>query len=138
MSNVSEYPIAVSQTQRWTKPPTGVLKLNCDGSFISGEKCGGWGFLIQDSNGDVVITGRGRVNHLLNAFRAELIACLHGVQTAINLGIGHLTLETDATMVKQAMLSDKYTLSVAGGLVEELKSLWATNLISFECVHVSR
>jgi hypothetical protein len=41
-------------------------------------------------------------------------------------------------MVKQAMLSEKYTLSVVGGLVEELKSLSVTNFISFECVHVSR
>jgi len=42
------------------------------------------------------------VNHLLNALQAELIACLQGVQAASNLGIGHLILETDALMVKQA------------------------------------
>ena len=36
--------------------PAGVLNLNCDGSFIPGEKIGGWGFLIRDSDGDVVIT----------------------------------------------------------------------------------
>jgi ribonuclease HI len=126
------------QTQHWEKPSPGVLKLNCDGSFIPGEKCGGWGFLIRDSDGDVVITGRGRVNHLLNAFQAEIIACIHGVQTTINLGMGHLILETDAMMVKQAMLSEKYSLAMVRGLVEELKWLTATNFISFDCVHVSR
>lgn len=62
--------------RRWTKPPEGVLKLNCDTSFSPGEGSGGWGFLIQDSDGDIVFAGWGRVNHLLNAFQAEVIACM--------------------------------------------------------------
>jgi hypothetical protein len=48
-----------SRTERWVRPPEGVLKLNCDASFISGERCGGWSFLIRDSDGDVVLSGWG-------------------------------------------------------------------------------
>jgi ribonuclease HI len=69
----------VRQVQRWLRPPEGYLKVNCDASFDPAEKSGGWGFLIQDNDGDVVLNGWGRVNHLLNAFQAETIACLHGV-----------------------------------------------------------
>jgi len=39
---------------------------------------GSWGFLIRDHVGEVVMTGRGRVNSVLSAFHAELIACLQG------------------------------------------------------------
>ena len=37
----------VQRVQRWTRPPEGHLKLNCDASFIPERKCGGWGFLIR-------------------------------------------------------------------------------------------
>jgi ribonuclease HI len=93
-----------------------VLKLNGDASFLPSEGSGGWGFLIQDSDGDVVLAGWGRVNHLLNDLQAELIACLQGVQAASNLGIGHLILEIDALMVKQAWVSYREDLSVSGVL----------------------
>jgi hypothetical protein len=66
--------------QKWRRPPPGVLKINSDGSFLPNEKAGSWGLLIRDNDGDVVQAGRGKINNLLSAFQAELIACLHGVQ----------------------------------------------------------
>lgn len=48
-------------------------------------------FLIRDSDGDVVLSGWGRVNHLPNALQAETTACLQGVQAASSLGMGHLS-----------------------------------------------
>lgn len=68
-----------SQPVRWKKkPPTNFLKLNCDASFRTGS----WGALIRD----VVLSRRGRIDHLLNAFQVELKACLQGVQMAVNMG----------------------------------------------------
>ena len=128
----------VQRVVSWPRPPEGHLKLNCDASFIPEKKCGGWGFLIRDSDGDVVLSGWGRVNHLLNAFQAEAIACLQGVQAACNLGIGRLILETDALKVKQALSTEEIDLSATGGLVEELKFIVSTSFVSFECVHVPR
>ena len=85
-----------------------------------------------------MLAGWGRVDHLLSAFQAELIACLHGVQAACNLGIGNLILETDATMVKQALTTDDFAKSMSGGLIDELKSLVSSNFKNFECVSRSR
>jgi hypothetical protein len=42
---------------KWSKPPEGFLKLNCDASFIQETMAGSWGFLIRDHDGDVVMTG---------------------------------------------------------------------------------
>jgi len=76
------------QQARWSKPPTETLKINCDTSFLPDCRSGSWGFLIRDSDGDAVLMARGKANHLLDAFHAELIACLQGIQVAVDLGIG--------------------------------------------------
>ena len=67
-------------------PPEGVLKLNCDASLYIDSLIGGWAFLIRDHDGDVMMTGRGRLNHVLSAFQAGLVACLQGIQVAANFG----------------------------------------------------
>lgn len=67
------------QQARWSKPPAETLKINCDASFLLDCRSGSWGFLIRDSDGDVVVTARGKANHLLDAFHGELIACLQGI-----------------------------------------------------------
>jgi len=121
------------------KPPDdGGLKLNCDASFKAENMSGSWGFLIRDHDGSVVLTGRGRLNHVLSAFQAELISCLQGVQAAANLGVGKLILETDALMVQQPMRSDIFDAMPGGALVEELKFLARVKFIDFVCNFQSR
>jgi ribonuclease HI len=127
-----------AQRGHWTKPPVDTLKLNCDASFFSESGSGSWGALIRDSDGDPVLSGRGRMDHVLSPFHAELIACLQGIQMALNLGVSRLQVESDAQEVVKAINSDAYDMSVVGHLVEEIKSLASSNLISFEFVHVGR
>uniref|UniRef100_A0A0E0G6I0 RNase H type-1 domain-containing protein n=1 Tax=Oryza nivara TaxID=4536 RepID=A0A0E0G6I0_ORYNI len=50
----------------------------------------------------------------------------------LQLQIGRISLETDAAMVKQAVISTDYDLSICGGLVLELKQLLVTNFVSFQ------
>ena len=78
------------------------------------------------------------MDHVFSPFHAELIACLQGIQMAVNLGIGRLQAESDAQEVVKAINSDVYDMSVVGHLVDEIKSLVFSNFISFECVHVGR
>jgi ribonuclease HI len=84
------------------------LKLNCDASFKPENISGSWGSLIRDHDGDVVLTGRGKLKHALSAFQAALISYLQGVQAAANFDVGKLILDTDALMVQQAMRSDTF------------------------------
>ena len=126
------------RTDKWHRSPAGVLKLNCDASYKAAERSGSWGFVTRDNDGDVVMTGRGRINHLLSPFQAEVIACLQGIQTALNLGIGKLILETDALLIKQALASTEVCDRPEEGLVNELKFLVSTNFIHFECVFQGR
>lgn len=94
--------------------------------------------LIRDVDGDVVISGRGKVNHLLSPFHAEFIACLQGIQLAVNLGIGRIIVQTDAQEVVKAINSMAYDDSVVGHLIAKVKSLLGSNFLSYECVFVGR
>ena len=67
--------------------------------------------------GDVVCDGRGIVEFLPNAFRAEMIGCIQGLQAAINVGIINLILETDATLVQQAVNHGDHRASLAESLL---------------------
>jgi hypothetical protein len=64
-------PSSQKRRERWHKPPPGKLKLNCDVSYIYKSTMGAWGFVIRDSDGDVVSSGRGKVNHLLGPSRQK-------------------------------------------------------------------
>lgn len=83
------------QHAHWKRPTIDHLKVNCDASFHQKGGDGSWGAVIRDHEGDVVSSGSGKVNHLLNAFQAKLITCFQGIQMAVSLGIGGIIIETD-------------------------------------------
>lgn len=128
----------VRRQKRWEKPPGETLKLNCDGSFNHEGKHGGWGFIIRDEDGDVVSASCGRLDHVLEPLQAELVACLQGVQAALDLGIGRLVIETDALMVVQACTSTAYDMSSVGYLAQELRSMVDSNFQFFKFAYVPR
>ena len=72
------------------------------------------------------------------AFHAELCACLHAVQRAADLGIQRVILETDASMVVQAVTSPEIDRSSASGLIWELKNLLSSNFAAFDVIHNHR
>jgi ribonuclease HI len=76
--------------------------VNCDAAFDTETWNGGWGCVLRDSDGDVVEARRGRIEALLNPLQGEMIACIHGVQTAIDAGVGHVVIESDAPLSKQS------------------------------------
>jgi len=97
------------QRPRWKKPAGGILKLNSDDAFREGSKDGGWGFVIRNHQGRVIRAGAGKEEFLLNAFHAELLGCAAGLQEAARLGISRIDIETDASLVKGALVSNDYT-----------------------------
>lgn len=94
------------QTQKWHGPQPGMLKLNVDGAFLAQDDSGGWGYVIRDEDGAVIQSGAGRVDFACNPLHMELKACIQGVGAAIELGISHLVLETDAQQAVWAIQSD--------------------------------
>jgi ribonuclease HI len=100
----------------WKPPPDNTVKLNCDGAFSRGNRTGGWGFVIREWDGGVISADYGKLDKVGEAFHAEIIACLQGLQRAVDLGVQRVILETDSSMVVQAVKSMDYDLSSASGL----------------------
>jgi hypothetical protein len=86
----------------------------------------------------VVRAGAGRSSCLLDAFHAEVTACYEGAREAAECGMGHVVIETDSLMLKQALQSDDFRLAATGGLIYELKMLIHSSFISVSIVHVPR
>jgi ribonuclease HI len=84
------------RVHRWEKPEGDLVKVNCDATYNPGTGNGGWGCILRDSAGDVVLALRGRTEALLNALHGELIACIQGTQAAVADGVGHMVIKTDA------------------------------------------
>jgi len=116
--------------RRWRKPPEGILKLNSDGEFFNQEKSGGWSFVSRNDSGHVVLAGAGSEDFIQDAFHAEILGVLAGVRAAANLGTSRLQVETDTTMVRDA-LETEYRLSTMGGIITEVKLLLYSEFSSF-------
>jgi hypothetical protein len=79
--------------------------------------------VIRDDEGDAVTAGAGALKHVLDAFNAEVYACLQGAMAAAEKGIANIILEMDSLMLKQALEGDSYGFSEVGGNIFQLKSL---------------
>ena len=90
---------------------SGGIKVNTDGAFDPKSGEGGWGFVIRDDQGTVMLAGSGKENYLQDAFHAELLGCLACLRDAMDMGLQNIVLETDASIVKTTLDSDEYRLS---------------------------
>ncbi|KAL6606756.1 hypothetical protein ACP70R_042409 [Stipagrostis hirtigluma subsp. patula] len=127
-----------NRKERWQKPTNNFIKLNSDGAFDERSKEAGWGFVIRDADGDVVSAGRGSLKRAVNAFHAELVACLHGVVEAEKKGITRIIIETDAMMVKQAIETRAFDNGVMGGLIKHLHTYIMMNFTNLQVVFSPR
>lgn len=120
----------LSHAERWEKLEGDLVKANCDAAFNPNMGNGGWGYILQDSVGDVVVALWGRTEALLNSLHSELIACIQGTQAAVTARVGHVIIEMDVVAVVKDVYSDEYDLTSVSNLVKELRSLLAWNFIS--------
>jgi ribonuclease HI len=121
--------------QNWKAPPEDYYKINCDGAFFSKTCKGGWGFIIRNHLGQVVVAAAGSADHLMNAQHAEAMACLKGLEQAAVMGLQHVILETDASVVANGIGGNCIDRSVLSTLFREIR---ANVLYDFATCSISR
>ncbi|RLN24757.1 hypothetical protein C2845_PM07G05680 [Panicum miliaceum] len=124
--------------EKWKRPASNKLKINSDGAFNAESGAGGWGFVIRDLDGDVVHAAAGRLEFVVDALQAEVMACLAGVKAACERGMGHVIVETDSLILTQATRTDSHRLVVTGGLIYDLKCSMQSSFISYDVVFIPR
>jgi hypothetical protein len=92
-----------SRNSCWSPPAVDILKINFDGAYSPREKKGAWGFIVRDHRGTVVMAGAGRINVLHDVLSAEAQACIAALYATIDQGISHILLETDSSILVEAL-----------------------------------
>jgi ribonuclease HI len=109
------------------------LKINSDGAFRESTHSGGWGFTIKNERGETLVAGAGNLMFVTDSLHAETMAMFFAIQEAARMGCRKVILETDASVLMQAMISDAYDNSVLGVLFKEMKSVIR---YSFQCCKI--
>ncbi|GJN00674.1 hypothetical protein PR202_ga17870 [Eleusine coracana subsp. coracana] len=107
--------------KRWIPPPIELLKINFDAAFFADSKSGGWGFIVRDHDGDVIMAGAGKLNAVQDALCAEAHAGLIALQFAGANGMSRIQLETDSTCLAAALTSTDYDQGVGGTIFKEIR-----------------
>ncbi|XP_056688726.1 uncharacterized protein [Spinacia oleracea] len=81
---------------RWLPPPTGIFKLNFDGSSKTSSAAAG--IIIRNSTGNPISACTYNLGHT-QAFMAEAIALHKGLKEARRLNIAHIQIEGDNLLV---------------------------------------
>ncbi|KAJ4977631.1 hypothetical protein NE237_008411 [Protea cynaroides] len=88
----------------WRAPIGPCLKLNADGCSLGNPGFSGAGRVFRDSSGTVRLAYAVFID-ITSHFRAEFFVVLLGVRLAINLGVSHLWIESDTSVVVKCFLS---------------------------------
>ncbi|KAJ8422423.1 hypothetical protein Cgig2_003003 [Carnegiea gigantea] len=78
----------------WTPPMAGYLKLNFDGSSLN-NGLWGWGFVLRNHDGDVVLAGAKHGTHSAGPTIEEARSCLCAIKTAFAFGARNLIVKGD-------------------------------------------
>jgi len=84
----------------WRPPDTGIHKLNFDAGSV-GVNLNGWGFVIRNHTGDVVLAGVKQNVGFSSPEEEEARACHYALHTTLSYGYRHLVVEGDC----QALVS---------------------------------
>ena len=79
----------------WQPPASETYKLNFDGGYV-GERGWGWGFVIRNSNSDVVLAGVQQGTGFTGPEIEEAWACIFCLKQATMAGINSLVIEGTA------------------------------------------
>ena len=99
-----------------------------DGAYNQNTRTGGWG---RGSKGEVLLAGAGKISRAALALQTEVVGAL---KQAAQLGMTHIILETDASVVASALCSMEIDRSANGCLVRQIQDLMR---MEFSCCLVS-
>jgi hypothetical protein len=98
-------PVKSKHQLKWKPPPTGFYKLNFDASFHLNSGTGGCAMVVTNAKREVLEVGVGRLQQLSSPLHAETLAAMRCLQCAIHWGMSYVLLETDSTILSEAMSS---------------------------------
>lgn len=90
---------------RWEKPNQGWMKLNVDGSFDASSGKGCIGAVLRNSQGEVIFSACGFLDHCSGPLEAELLACKEGINMALQWTLLPIVVELDCSVAVKLISS---------------------------------
>ena len=106
---------------KWRPPADGVIKLNCDAAYNSGDSFATWGVAVRNQHGDLVAASAGKIDGIHDVFGAELNTLERAVDMATSLGALRAVFETDSELLAIALNRRGQDFSQLAASIDDLK-----------------
>ncbi|KAJ8421782.1 hypothetical protein Cgig2_011507 [Carnegiea gigantea] len=100
-------------------PTTGYLKLNFD-EATSDDSFWGWGFVLRNEDGDVILAGAKHGHGPASALVEEARSCLFALQTVFKYGACTVTVEGDCLPLINMLKSGQIVDTTMGFFVQDI------------------
>ena len=126
-------------TQAWQPPPCLQYKLNFDGAVFEGGDGSGYGAVIRNDKGQVMVAISAKGGAVSDSEEVEALACRKALEVAVDTGFTDLIIEGDnAAVMKTIAQVQQETYSRLGLIYEYIWCLLAgLNSVMVSCVRRS-
>lgn len=107
----------------WKPPPAGFYKLNFDAAVRNSPQGICIAAVARDSDGQVIAWARKKISHIQIVEVAESLAAQEAMKLATEFNFRRIILEGDCFGVIQQLQQVEPSLSVAGGIITDIKTL---------------
>ena len=108
---------------RWTPPAAGWTKLNVDGSFCATTGTAGAGMILRDSSGVIIFSSCRELRSCAEPLEVELLACMEGLNLALEWTQQHIELEMDSLMALNMLKAVERDRSCYAMLTDQIRRL---------------
>jgi ribonuclease HI len=109
--------------ERWVAPPYGWAKLNTDAGFCPNTRTTSLGIVVHDNVGKELISSWRTLDHIVSAEEAEALACLQGMRLVTEWVRLQVLVETDCSMLVQALGKCVTNRARWAGIITEIKEM---------------
>lgn len=110
----------------WCKPACGWLKCNVDGAVFSSESKLGFGMVLRNSEGTMIAARCGSILGPADSVLAEAVSFREALSWLKRLGASQVIVESDSSMLIQAIQASSSSPNYVGLVVNECKDLVAS------------
>jgi ribonuclease HI len=122
---------------KWIPPPCGQVCVNVDAAVFQAEHRMGWGAVVRDHTGSVLLACNEGVDGITAPEMAEAVAVRQALSITRDKGFQKIILMSDCLSLIQRILSSEKDRSAVGIVVADIKSL-ATEFSTVSFKHTSR
>ncbi|CAL9227531.1 unnamed protein product, partial [Arabidopsis halleri] len=114
----------------------GWLKCNFDSGYIRGRSITNTGWIIRDSDGEVVLTGCAKLPAATTPLQAEALGFLHALQVVWTHGMRQVWFESDNQELT-TIINNCEDHSLIGSLLYDIRH-WMAKLPLSSLAHINR